>query len=379
MSITVKEVLNKKDQKTFAKVPFPLYKGNPFWVPQLIHDDMEIFNKEKNPAFENADSRQFLAYKDGRAVGRIAAIHSRIANHKYGTKNLRFGWFDAPDDPEVAAALFGAVEGWARELGMETVTGPHGFCDLDPQGMLVEGYDQEPTIAGYYNFPYYRELVENLGYAKDIDYVEFRCAVPDDMSAFPEKLLRLAERIQERGGFKLLHFDNKKEIMARVEEVFVVIDEAFEEIYGAVPLTHKQVRYFIKKYFGFVDKDLVQLVVNDKNELIAFMLAMPSLTQAFQKANGRLFPFGLFHILRALKKKHDVLDFYLAGILKKYRGQGIDLLMVVQMARGAVGKGFKFTESNQELETNTKIQAQWKYFNPVQHKRKRIFKKVLAK
>jgi hypothetical protein len=377
MSITVKEVLSKKDLKTFAKLPFPMYKGNPFWVPQLIHDDMEIFDKEKNPAYENADSRLFLAYKEGRPVGRVAAIHSRVANKKYNTKNLRFGWFDAPDDPEIAAALFGAVEGWARELGMETLTGPHGFCDLDPQGMLVEGYDQEPTIAGYYNFPYYQKLVEDQGFQKEIDYIEFRTQVPAAMSAFPEKLLRLAERIQERGGFKLLKFNNKKEIMARVEEVFVVIDEAFEEIYGAVPLTHNQVRYFIKKYFGFIDKDLVQVVVTDKNELVAFMLAMPSLTKAFQKANGHLFPFGVFHILRALKKQNDVLDFYLAGIKKKYRGLGIDLLMVVEIARSAVAKGFLFTESNQELETNTKIQAQWKYFNPVQHKRKRIFKKVL--
>jgi hypothetical protein len=354
-----------------------MYKGNPFWVPQLIHDDMEIFDKEKNPAYENADSRLFLAYKEGRPVGRVAAIHSRVANKKYNTRNLRFGWFDAPDDTEVAAALFGAVEGWARELGMETVTGPHGFCDLDPQGMLVEGYDQEPTIAGYYNFPYYQKLVEGQGFQKEIDYIEFRTQVPAAMSAFPEKLLRLAERIQERGGFKLLKFNNKKEIMARVEEVFVVIDEAFEEIYGAVPLTHNQVRYFIKKYFGFIDKDLVQVVVTDKNELVAFMLAMPSLTKAFQKANGHLFPFGVFHILRALKKQNDVLDFYLAGIKKKYRGLGIDLLMVVEIARSAVAKGFRFTESNQELETNTKIQAQWKYFNPVQHKRKRIFKKML--
>jgi hypothetical protein len=269
------------------------------------------------------------------------------------------------------------VEGWARELNLETVTGPHGFCDLDPQGMLVEGFDQEPTIAGYYNFPYYRKLVEGQGFEKEIDYVEFRTQVPDDMSAFPEKLLRLAERILERGGFRLLKYSRKKDILGRARELFHLLDEAFEEIYGAVPLTEKQVNYFIKKYFSFVDKDLLQMVVNEKDEMIGFMLAMPSLSRAFQKANGRLFPLGWWQLLRALKK-NDVLDFYLAGILKKYRGQGVDLLMVVEMARGAVSKGFRFTESNQELETNTKIQAQWKYFNPVQHKRKRIFKKKLA-
>jgi len=377
MSITVKEVLNKKDLKTFVKLPFAMYKKDPMWVPQLIRDDMAVFDAARNPAFENADARLFLALKDGRAVGRIAAIHSRAANQKYKTRNLRFGWFDAPDDPEVASALFRTVEEWARELGMETLTGPHGFCDLDPQGMLVEGYDQLPTIAGYYNFPYYQKLVEGQGFRKEIDYVEFRTQVPE-MSAFPEKLLRLAERIKERGGLRLLKFSAKKDILDRGTEIFHLLDEAFEEIYGTVPLTERQIHYFIKKYFTFVDKDLFQAVVNEKDVMVGFMLAMPSFSRAFQKAKGRFLPLGWWHLLRAMKK-NDVLDFYLAGVRKSYRGQGVDLLMVVEMAHKAIAKGFRFTESNQELETNTKIQAQWKYFNPVQHKRKRIFRKVLTK
>jgi len=376
MSIVVKEVLNKGDLKTFVKLPFAMYKNDPMWVPQMIRDDMEVFNRAKNPAFDNADARQFLAYKDGKAVGRIAAILSRVANQKYNTRNLRFGWFDAPNDPEVAAALFKTVEAWAKELGMETLTGPHGFCDLDPQGMLVEGFDRLPTIAGYYNFPYYQKLVEDLGFQKEVDYVEFRTHVPE-MSAFPEKLLRLAERIKERGGLRVLKFAAKKELLGRAEELFHLLDETFEEIYGAVPLTERQIHYFIKKYFSFVDKDLIQAVVNEKDEMVGFMIAMPNFSRAFQKARGRLLPLGWWHLLRAIKK-NDVLDFYLAGIKKNYRGQGVDLLMVVEMAHKAIAKGFRFTESNQELETNTKIQAQWKYFNPVQHKRKRIFKKKLV-
>ena len=220
----------------------------------------------------------------------------------------------------MAAALFKPVEAWASELGLDTITGPHGFCDLDPQGMLVEGYDQLPTIAGYYNFPYYQKLVEDQGFRQGDRLRRVPHPGAADMSAFPEKLLRLAERIQERGGLRLLKYSKKKDILNRAKELFHLIDEAFEEIYGAVPLTEKQVNYFIKKYFSFVDKDLLQMVVNEKDEMIGFMLAMPSLSRAFQKANGHLFPLGWWHILRALKK-NDVLDFYLAGIKKAYRGR----------------------------------------------------------
>lgn len=376
MSVEIKEVLSRSDLKRFVKLPFALYKGHPLYVPQIISEDMEIFDREKNPAFEYSDSRLFLAYKDGKLAGRVAAINNRAANEKYRTKNMRFGWLDFVDDSEVAGALMAAVEKWARELGMETLTGPHGFCDLDPQGMLVEGFDQLPTIAGYYNYPYYQKRIEDLGYGKEIDYVEFRTKVPKDMSAFPEKLVRLADRILERGGLRLLTFKKKKDILGRAVELFHLLDEAFDEIYGSVPLTERQIHYYVRKYFSFVDKDLIQAVVNDKDEMIGFMIAMPSLSNAFRKANGRLLPLGWWHLLRAFKN-NDTLDFYLAGIKKQCRGMGVDLLMVVNIARAAVAKGFRFTESNQELETNNKIQAQWKYFDPVQHKRKRIFKKTL--
>lgn len=376
MSVEIRTVTTKKDLKTFVKFPFSLYKDNEYWVPQLISEDMEIFDPQKNPAFETAESRQFLAYKDGKVVGRIAAILSHAANKKYDAKNLRFGWFDVIDDYEVALCLFKAVENWGKELGMTTLTGPHGFSDLDPEGMLVEGYDQLATIAVYYNFPYYNDLVERFGFEKEIDYVEFRSIAPHD-TGIPPKLLRLADRIHERSGLKLLKFKNKKEIMKRAEEIFQLLDETFEEIYGSVPLSHTQMKYYVTKYFTMVDLDYVQVAANEDDELVAFMISMPNLSRAFQKAKGKLFPFGWFHILRAMKTA-DVLDFYLAGVKEKYRGQGIDLLMVLEIAKASLRRGIQFSESNPELETNKKIQAQWKYFNPTQHKRRRIYKKAIG-
>lgn len=376
MSVEIRLVETKRELKTFVKVPFEIYKGDPYWVPPLIMDDLETFNPEKNPAFEHAEAKLFLAYKNGKVAGRIAGILSHAANDKYNTKNLRFGWLDTINDYEVARSLLLAVENWGKELGLETMTGPHGFSDLDPEGMLVEGFDQLPTISVYYNFPYYPEFVEKYGFEKEIDYLEFRSVNPQE-TGIPPKLLRLGERIKERSGVKIHKFKSKRELKQRTVDLFHLLNEAFEEIYGSVPLSEKQIYYYVKKYFTFVDKDLIQLAVNEQDEAVGFMIAMPSLSKGFQKAKGRLLPFGWFHILRSLKN-YEVLDFYLAGIKKSYRGQGIDLLMVLEVLQAALKKGVKYAESNPELETNKKIHAQWKYFNPTQHKRRRIYKKNIA-
>ncbi len=374
MGVTIQEVRSRKDLKEFVSFPFRLYRGHPSWIPPLIADELETFDPARNPAYENAESRQWLALRDGRPVGRIAAIVSRAANEKWKTRNMRFGWFDAEDDPEAALALFGAVEAWARERDLATITGPHGFCDFDPNGMLVDGFGELATLSGNYNHPYLPSLVERAGFAKEIDYVEFKTFVPKE--GLPERVQKLAERVKARSSFRIAKFRSKKEVIARAPELFRLLDEAYEETYGAVPLTARQVAYYIKKYISYVDPELITVAVNDKDEMVGFMITMPSLSRALQKARGRLFPAGWVHVLRGLKQC-EIIDFLLAGIRKDARGLGVDLLMTFDLAQTILERGFVWAESNQELETNTKIQAQWKFYNPVQHKRRRVYKKNL--
>jgi hypothetical protein len=374
MSIEIKVVETKKDLKTFIKVPFKIFEDNPYWVPPLIRDELDVFDKNKNPAYETADSKLFLALKNGKPVGRIAAIVSKIANEKYETKNLRFGWFDVIDDFEVTNSLFNAVEEWGRELGLNTLTGPHGFSDLDPEGMLVFGFDQLPTIAVYYNHEYYPVLTEKYGFQKEVDYIEFQTTGVNE-NGIPEKLLRISERIRQRSNLRLIKIKRKKQLFDKAEEIFQVLDESFEEIYGTVPMNENQLKYYVKKYISFLNKDLTKIAVNENGEVIGFMISMPSLSKAFQKAKGRLFPFGWFHVLKALNGNNETIDFCLAGIKKNYRGLGVDLLMGIEIAKEVLRRGIKYSESNPELEENKKIQAQWKYFNPKLHKKRRIYKK----
>ncbi len=373
MKPVIKIINSKKELKQFIKFPYRIFKGSPYWVPPLVRDELEMFDREKNPSFEKADARLFMAYREDVPVGRIAAILSLAANEKYHTRNLRFGWFDTIDDYEVAESLFQAVENWGKELGMETLTGPHGFTDLDPEGLLIDGFETIPTIIGYYNHPYVPGFMDKYGFYKDVDYFEFLTTVPHD-TGVPGKLLRLAERVKQRTSVRILKFKHKKEVLPYGEAIFRLIDEAFEDIYGTVPMTDRHIRYNVNKYVSFLDKDLIKLAVNEKNELVGFLFTVPSLSKAFQKSKGRLFPLGWFYILKALKSR-EIMDFYMAGVKRKYQGKGIDLLMVVEIVKTAIEKGFKYAESNLELENNTKVQALWKHFNPQRHRVRRIYKK----
>jgi len=376
MAITVKIVENKTQLKKFITFPFSLYKNTKNWIPPLKSDDWQAFDCTKNPAYETADAAFFLAYDNERLVGRIAAIDSKAANDKFKTNNVRFGWFESIDSFEVAQKLIAAAEAWGKKRGRETMTGPQGFTDFDPQGLMLEGFEHTPTIVGGYNHEYYQNFFPKMGFEKDIDYYEFSVTIPDS-DPIPERLKELSERIRQRSHIKIIEYKKLSTLVReRAHEIFELLEETFEEIYGAVPLTSRQVDFFIKKYISFVDPRLVKLAVDEQNKLVAFMLTMPSMSAAFQKARGSLFPFGWWFLLKALKT-YETLDFYLAGISKKHRGSGMDLLLTMEIAKTAKELGFKRTESNLELETNTKVQAMWKNFNPQQLRKRRIFKKVI--
>jgi hypothetical protein len=372
MSIVITAVESRAELKRFIRFPMDLYRGNPYYVPPLIRDELDTLTPGRNPAFENAEARLFLARSEGHIVGRIAAILSRAANSKYGTKNLRFGWFDAIDDFEVARALLDAAAQWGREKGMTTLTGPHGFTDLDPEGLLVEGFNELATISVIYNHPYYPRLLEKYGLSKEVDYIEFQALSPKG-TAMPEKMVKLSEWAAKRNGLRLLRYSNIKKLRTeRAQELFELVDESFAELYGTVPLTQSQKDYYISRYVPFANPEFIKIVVDGKNVMIGFLLSIPSLARALQKARGRLFPFGFIHILRALRK-YDTLDFLMAGVRKDYRGKGVDLLMTIDVFRSAIARGVHFAESNPELESNSKIQNEWKIVSTRQHKRRRIY------
>jgi hypothetical protein len=376
MGMEVSPVASRADLKRFIRFPRELYRGNPYWVPPLIRDEIDTLTPGRNPAFENAEAWLYLARRDGRIVGRVAAILSHAANRKYGTKNMRFGWFDSIEDFEVAKALLDAVSSIAREKGMTTLTGPHGFTDLDPEGLLVEGFEELATIAVIYNHPYYPGLLERYGFHKDVDYVEFRAYAPPG-TVIPEKMVKMAEWAAKRNNFRLVRYTSiatlRKE---RAQELFELLDETFEELYGTIPLTQAQKDYYISRYIPFANPEFIKIAVDEKNEMVGFMIAIPSLARAFQKAKGRLFPFGFIHILRALRK-FDTLDFLMAGVKKPYRGKGVDLIMTIDMFRSGLARGARFAESNPELETNSRIQNEWKVIENRRHKRRRIYKKAV--
>lgn len=375
MSVIIKEVSGKKELKQFVKFSIDLYKNNPYYVPGLIDEEMVTLDKTKNPAFEVCEAIYFLAYKEGKIVGRIAGMINRPSNEVWNQKRARFGFVDFIDDNEVVDALFKAVEDWARKKGMEEIHGPMGFTDMDHEGMLIEGFDQIGTMATIYNYPYYPKQVERLGYGKDQDWHEFKIYIPDGV---PEKHQRIGEIVKKKYGLKIRKFKSAKEIMPYARPVFKTLNVAFAPLYGFAPLTDKQIDYYINMYIPMLRYDLVTLIVKEEDDsVVGFGISLPNLSKALQKARGRLLPFGWFHLLRALKSKPKVIDLYLTGVLPEYQSKGVNALLFNDLIPVYKSVGAVYAESNPELETNSAVQAQWDYFKREHHKSRRAYIKKL--
>lgn len=378
MSIEIKQIpLTKKELKKFVQFGTDHYKGNEFFVPPLLMDDVNTLSPGKNPAHDFCDTACWMAYKDGKPVGRIAGIINHNVNKRTGHKNARFGFVEFIDDPEVSAALFNAVEQWARNNGMTTISGPQGYSDMDYEGMLVEGFDRLSTMATIYNYPYYPAHVENLGYKKDVDWVEYFVEVPDRV---PEKMARIAEIVRKKYGLKTVELTSRKSLKERYgRKLFDVINEAYDKLYEYSPLTDKQIEYYIGMYLDLISLDSVCVIVDNDDNLVGIGISMPSLSRALQKSKGKLFPTGWIPLLKALKGKGttDIVDLLLVAIKPEYQGKGVNALLFEYMIPRYIKMGFKHAETNPELETNSNVQQQWAYFNYEQHKRRRAYKKDL--
>jgi GNAT superfamily N-acetyltransferase len=373
MEIQIKEISTPAELRKFIRFPHKVHRGDSCWVPALDFDEMNTLRKDKNPAFEHCQAKYLLAYRDGEIVGRVAAIYNKLHIDTWKQNFLRFGWIDFIDDPEVSKALMSAVEAWARELGCKAVHGPLGFTDLDREGMLVEGFDELATLATRHDPPYYSQHLEKLGYGKDVDWYEHEITLPDELD---EKIIRIADLAQRRYKLRVLEPKNKKELLKYAPELFEVINETYSHLYGVVHLTEKQRESYVKQYFGFVIPDLVPVVLDENDHMVAFAISMPSLSRAIQKAHGQLFPFGFIYLLGAMRK-FDRIDTYLGAVVPRLQGRGVNAIMMVALFKAAKKYGIKTVHANPQLESNQKVWSQWKYFKTRQHKRRRVYIKHL--
>ncbi len=372
MSVTIKEISTPAEIKNFVKFAHKHYKENPYYVPTLVLEECDTLNPKKNPAFEFCDHIYYMAYKDGKAVGRIAGMINHRANETWKQKHARFGWIEFIDDIEVSSALLKAVEDWAVSKGVTAVHGPMGFTDLDQEGMLIEGFDRLGTMATIYNYPYYPVHMEKLGYKKDNDWVEFKITIPEKA---PERFAKVGEIVQRRYNLNVLTFKKTKDILPYGQKIFDLLNESYADIYGFTPLTKKQIDYYIKIYITMLRPDFVPLITDADDNLICFGISIPSMSRAMQKAGGKLLPFGFVHLLRALKgkDKHDTIDLYLIAVRPDFQGKGVNALLFSYLTPTAYKNGYYFAESNVELENNTKVQSQWDAFEKEQHKRRRAY------
>lgn len=372
--VEVREVLTKKEQKIFAEFNYRMYKDIPQAIPDLILDELESFNPMKNSAYQYCSVKQFVAYKNGKPVGRIAGIISHAANDKWKTKRIRFSRVDFIDDLEVSAALFRAVEEYGRIEGLEEIHGPIGFSDMDQQGMLIEGFDKVGMFLTIYNHPYYIKHLEKLGFIKDTDWVEYKVMLPEKLN---EKIEKISHAVMKKFHVKLIEPETRRDIKPYLLQIFHLINVCYRNLYGTVELSNDQIMKYYKEFIMLINPEYVKLLLDENKKLVGFGLAMPSLNEAVKKSKARLLPFGWYRLLRAPNMKAKVLDLYLVGVHPKMQNKGLTAVLMNSMTRTAVKNGIEYAETGPELEDNIQVQALWKHFKVEQHKRRRCWIKPL--
>ncbi|WP_430612325.1 GNAT family N-acetyltransferase [Flavobacterium sp. JP2137] len=370
--IEIREAITDREMMDFVQFPFSLYRKNPYWVPPIIKEEFKSFNKS-NDIFKSVTVKFYLAYKDGKIAGRIAGCINWIEVNELQKSKVRFGWLDMIDDIAVTKALLEQVEAFGREHQLQYTEGPMGFSNMDKAGMLTDGFDYIATMIGIYNFEYYPQHLEQLGYVTEAEWMEYKL----DINTFsPEKINTLADLVSKRYEVKLLEFKTIKELLPYVDEMFGLLNKTYAELQSFVPIQQFQIEHYKEKYLSFIHPDYISCVMDRNHKMIGFSITMPSFSKAFQKANGRLFPFGFIHLLRAMKKNNHA-EFYLIGIDPEYQNKGVNALMFKEIYDHFIKKGITFIETNPLLLENNKIQQLWKQFSPIIHKRRKTFKKPL--
>lgn len=374
MNVVVKEVTTKKNLKQWVNFPNILYKNNPYYVPFLRSDEIATFTKGKNPAYDFCDTKLFLAYKDKKIVGRIAALVNYAYNEKWNKKAIRFTRFDFIDDYDVSAALFNEVVKWGKEQNLTEAMGPIGFTDMDHEGMLVEGFNELNMSITFYNEPYYMNHMKKLGLTKDIDWLEYQLIVPEKID---ERFEKIANHLENRNGYQLVKYDDRSKLKKDAFEAFKVIDESFAKLYGTVPLTDKVIEKSIQDYITVINLKYVCSVKDKDGNIAGFAALVPSIAKALKKSKGKMLPLGVFRLLKALKGKNDTLEMFFIAVKPEHQMRGLPAIIINQIAKVCVENKIKICETGPELETNTEVQGLWKTFEVRQHKRRRCFIKKI--
>ncbi len=373
MSLTIKEISTKKEIKEFVKFPDRLYSGNKFYIPAIHTKELQTLTFDKNSAFEFCRAKYWVVIRNGVIVGRIAGIINNKYNEKHNIKYARFGWLDFVDDLSVLMLLLQAVEKWAINENMNTIHGPIGFTSFDASGVLIEGFDEMPTSFAHYNFPYYQKLIEEFGYKKDVDWIEYNVKVPKSV---PEKFTKGAELIKKRYKLHSAKLKKKKDVLKYSDDLFRLLNEEYKDIYAFSELTKRQIEQLKKQFISILRPEYVSIILNATDEVIAFGITIPSLAKAQQKSKGKLFPFGFIRIMYALRK-NDTIDTLLIAVQKDYQSKGVNGIIFNDISSAFVKNGITNLESTRELENNMKVNNLWNKLEYRQHKRTRCYIKEL--